>query len=124
MSEMFGMFALRAQRVGETSPSLTSTLCTRKTKMPKMGADRWLVVVALLRSPERESRRLARLLEAWPAEVRRHECSDDVKRRRPAAAQRQGAAASRSTTPPVESLPPDRWKPGAQVFFHTVNFGI
>lgn len=44
-------------------------------------AARWSIVVALLLSPEREARRLARLLERWPAEQRRHELADDVKRR-------------------------------------------
>lgn len=44
-------------------------------------ADRWRIVVALLRAPERESHRLARLLEALPVERHRHECADDVKRR-------------------------------------------
>jgi hypothetical protein len=34
-----------------------------------------------MHSPDAETRRLARLLERWPAEVRRHELADDVKRR-------------------------------------------
>lgn len=42
---------------------------------------RWSIVVALLHSPERESRRLARLLDALPTERRRHECPDDCRRR-------------------------------------------
>jgi len=45
-------------------------------------ADRWHVVVALLHSPERESRRLARLLDALPTERRVHLCRDDCLRRR------------------------------------------
>ena len=43
---------------------------------------RWHLIVSLLRSPAAESRRLAALLERWPAEVRRHELLDDVQRRR------------------------------------------
>lgn len=42
---------------------------------------RWPIVVALLLDPERESRRLARLLERLPAEVRRVEVPDDCRRR-------------------------------------------
>jgi len=45
------------------------------------GADRWHLVCRLLANPERESTRLAALLERLPAEVRRHELADDVKRR-------------------------------------------
>lgn len=45
-------------------------------------ADRWLLIAALLRDPERESRRLTALLAGWPAEVRRHELHDDCRRRR------------------------------------------
>lgn len=44
-------------------------------------ADRWRIVVALLRSPERESRRLAALLDRLPTDRRRHEIEDDVQRR-------------------------------------------
>lgn len=43
---------------------------------------RWHVVAALLANPSRETRRLARLLERWPATVRRVECVDDVARRK------------------------------------------
>lgn len=39
--------------------------------------NRWLIVCALLRSPDRVSRRLVRLLDRWPAETRRHECRDE-----------------------------------------------
>lgn len=45
-------------------------------------AGRWAVVVALLLSPDRESRRLARLLDRLPGERHRYEIADDVKRRR------------------------------------------
>lgn len=83
MAEMFGMFALRAQRVGEASPSLSSTPRTRKAKMPKMQARRWCVICDLLKAPERTSRRLIVRLSRWqPVNVRRIECADDVKRRR------------------------------------------
>lgn len=44
--------------------------------------NRWPLIVALLAAPERESRRLALLLERLPAERRRVECVDDVARRR------------------------------------------
>lgn len=80
MAEMFGMFALRAQGVGEASPSLSSTPRTRKAKMPKMQASRWSLVVALLVDPERESARLARLLERLPAARRVHLIRDDNRR--------------------------------------------
>lgn len=46
------------------------------------GTDRWSIVCRLLAAPERESHRLARLLERLPVERRRFECHDDVKRRR------------------------------------------
>lgn len=42
---------------------------------------RWPIVVALLHSPVRESRRLAALLEQLPTERRRHEIPDDCMRR-------------------------------------------
>lgn len=80
MAQMSGMSALRAQRVRETSPSLTSTPCTRKAEMPEMQAGRWPLVVALLVDPERESARLARLLERLPAVRRRHLIPDDNRR--------------------------------------------
>lgn len=44
-------------------------------------ADRWRIVVALLRSPEREGYRLAALLEKLPGERRRHLAADDCRRR-------------------------------------------
>lgn len=44
-------------------------------------ADRWPLIVALLADPRRESRRLGRLLERWPAERHRHLIFDDVARR-------------------------------------------
>lgn len=43
--------------------------------------NRWPLIVALLAHPSRESRKLSRLLEGWPAEVRRHLLVDDVRRR-------------------------------------------
>jgi hypothetical protein len=46
-----------------------------------MHSDRWPLIVALLRSPAAESRRLAALLTRWPATVRRHALSDDCRRR-------------------------------------------
>lgn len=45
------------------------------------GANRWHVVCRLLAHPSRESRKLSRLLEGWPAEVRRHLQADDCRRR-------------------------------------------
>lgn len=81
MAGMSGISALRAQRVEEVSLFLTSTPCTRKTEMPEIRADRWLLIVALLRSPERTSRHLARLLERLPTERRRHVIADDCARR-------------------------------------------
>jgi len=50
-------------------------------KLAEKAGARWSIVVALLTDPERESARLARLLDALPTERRRHECSDDVRRR-------------------------------------------
>lgn len=41
---------------------------------------RWHVVCALLRTPERESRRLARLLERLPAARRVHQIEGERKR--------------------------------------------
>lgn len=38
---------------------------------------RWRLICSLLADPVSESRRLAELLNLWPAEVRRHECSDE-----------------------------------------------
>lgn len=43
--------------------------------------DRWHLICRLLADPEPESRRLAALLERWPAERRRHVLSDDAPRR-------------------------------------------
>lgn len=43
--------------------------------------DRWPVIVALLRSPAAESRRLSRLLDAWPHQTHRHLQADDCRRR-------------------------------------------
>lgn len=43
---------------------------------------RWQIVVALLVNPERESRRLAALLDRLPTDRRVHECLDDCLRRR------------------------------------------
>lgn len=70
--------ALACARVSPHTPLRTGALWRAAS-----GADsaRWQIVVALLLSPEREARRLARLLERWPAEQRRHELADDVKRR-------------------------------------------
>ena len=42
---------------------------------------RWMVIVALLGTGARESRRLSRLLEHLPAERHRHLIADDVRRR-------------------------------------------
>lgn len=42
---------------------------------------RWPLLCRLLAAPAAESRRLGKLLESWPAERRRFECLDDVKRR-------------------------------------------
>src|SRR5690606_41968877 len=80
----------RAQGVGEASPSLTSTPRTRKAEMPEIRGDRWLLVVALLHSPARTSRRLARLLDQLPLARRVHLCRDDVQRR-PGAGRRASA---------------------------------
>jgi len=44
-------------------------------------ADRWQLICRLLANPERESTRLAALLERLPAERRRHVLRDDVQRR-------------------------------------------
>ncbi|ODS99029.1 MAG: hypothetical protein ABS56_02735 [Lautropia sp. SCN 69-89] len=44
-------------------------------------ADRWPLIVALLAAPARESWRLARLLERLPHVARKHELSDDCRRR-------------------------------------------
>lgn len=43
--------------------------------------NRWPLIVALLRSPAAESRRLGKLLEAWPHQTHRHLLVDDVRRR-------------------------------------------
>lgn len=58
--------------------------------MPEMQAGRWPVVVALLHSPARTSRRLARLLDQLPLARRVHLCRDDVQRR-PGAGRRASA---------------------------------
>lgn len=73
--------------------------------MPEMqarkagGSIRWSVVIALLLTPDRESRRLALLLEALPAERRRHAIVDDCQGRavgrRPHEAARSGATGRR-----------------------------
>ena len=44
-------------------------------------SDRWPLIVALLLSPTRESRRLAALLTGWPHVARKHELADDCRRR-------------------------------------------
>lgn len=41
-----------------------------------MGGTRWRLTVLMLRSPDRVSRRLVRLLDHWPAEIRRHLIAD------------------------------------------------
>lgn len=51
-------------------------------------ADHWLLLVALIADPDTESRRLAELLTAWPACVRRHRLQDDT----PTRIERQDAA--------------------------------
>lgn len=38
---------------------------------------RWRLLCLMLRSPDRVSRRLVRLLDRWPADVRTHECKDE-----------------------------------------------
>ncbi len=38
---------------------------------------RWRLICALLADPVRESRRLAKLLNPWPADTRKHECRDE-----------------------------------------------
>lgn len=43
--------------------------------------NRWPLIVALLRSPAAESRRLGKLLEAWPHQTHRHLQADDCRRR-------------------------------------------
>lgn len=90
MAEMSGISALRAQRVEEASPSLTSTPRTRKAEMPEIRGDRWSVIVALMCSPARTSRRLAASLDALPTERRVVLCRDDVQRR-PGAGRRASA---------------------------------
>lgn len=81
MAEMSVISALRAQRVEEASPSLSSTPRTRKAEMPEIRGGRWGLIVALLCAPEDTSRQLAALLDQMPVERRRVECVDDVKRR-------------------------------------------
>ena len=49
---------------------------------PNKPADRWQAIVALLAAHPAQARRLAELLERWPAEVRRHELLDHVQLRR------------------------------------------
>jgi len=49
--------------------------------MPEIHPDRWPLIVALLRAPAAESRRLAALLTGWPHVRRRYRVSDDCRRR-------------------------------------------
>ncbi|HEY0876912.1 MAG TPA: hypothetical protein VGE10_00520 [Zeimonas sp.] len=64
-------------------------------KLAEKADARWSIVVALLFNPERESNRLAALLERMPTERRRHEIEDDCMRR-PGAGRRSLAGATRS----------------------------
>jgi len=51
-------------------------------KLAEKSGARWQIVVALLVNPERESNRLAALLDRLPTDRRVHECLDDCLRRR------------------------------------------
>jgi len=58
----------------------TTTVPIVTTVTAVTGVTRWHLLCRLLRSPERESRRLARLLERWPATRRRHSILDDARK--------------------------------------------
>lgn len=68
--------------LGLSTYTRAHTYLHRGTSVPSVpDPDRWHVVVALLRAPAAEARRLGKLLEAWPAERHRHLQGDDCRRR-------------------------------------------
>ena len=62
---------------------------------------RWRLIVAMLRRPDRVSRRLVRLLSRWPAESRWHRILDDRRHATPTYSDKPGATDRRESPRPA-----------------------